>query len=43
MRSNTRRHITTAFAVVALIAVGAKAFKAYYRGDTMQSRVHPLK
>ena len=32
----------TALAVLATVAFAAKYIKAYYRGDTMQSRVRPL-
>ena len=39
MRVHQRRRLMTAFAILAGLAVAAKIYKAYYRGDTMQSRV----
>jgi hypothetical protein len=30
------------FAVVATLAIAAKIYKAYWRGETTQSRVKPL-
>jgi hypothetical protein len=37
-----RQQIMTVFAVVAVLVVAAKVYKAYWRGETMQSRVKPL-
>ncbi len=42
MHRRRRQQIMTVFAVVAVLAVGAKVFKAYWRGETTQSRVKPL-
>lgn len=42
MNWRNRRRLMTLFAVLACVAIGGKIFKAYYRGDTMQSRVRPL-
>lgn len=43
MQLRTRRRLWIAFAVLALVATGAKIFKAIYRGESIQSRVHPIR
>ena len=42
MNWRNRRRLMTLFAVLACVAIGGKIFKAYFRGETMQSRVRPL-
>jgi hypothetical protein len=42
MNRRRRQQLLTVFAVIATLAVGAKVFKAYWRGDITQSRVKPL-
>lgn len=43
MRWQTRRRLWTVMAVLAVLAAGAKLFKAAYRGETIQSRVQPIR
>jgi hypothetical protein len=42
MHRRRRQQIMTVFAVVATLAIAAKIYKAYWRGETTQSRVKPL-
>ena len=42
MNFRTRRKLSAAFAIVAALALGAKLFKAYHRGETIQGGVRPL-
>ena len=42
MNPRFRRRLSMAFAVVAVLALGAKIFKGYHRGDVTQSRVKPV-
>lgn len=42
MNFRTRRMLSAAFALIAAVAFGAKLFKAYYRGETVQGSVRPV-
>ena len=42
MNYHTRRKLSAAFALIAAVALGAKLFKAYHRGETVQGSVHPI-
>ncbi len=43
MQWRTRRKLWSLIALLALVAAGAKIFKAVYRGESIQSRVQPLR
>lgn len=43
MHWRTRRRVWTLLAALAVLAVGAKLIKAVYRGETIQSRVQPIR
>ena len=42
MNFRTRRKLSAAFALIAALAFGAKLYRTYHRGETIQGSVKPL-